>query len=91
MTAMNNLPEPPYPSDTLYKGWRFELDLQRVMQSDTWALASPVEQAWLLKLWAVAWQQHPCGTLPSDDRLIAARLGMPLADFLASKEVLTRG
>lgn len=91
MAAMNDLPDPPYPNDTLFKGWRFELDLQRVMQSDTWALASPVEQAWLLKLWTVAWQQNPCGTMPPDDRLIAARLGMPLADFIASKEILLRG
>lgn len=29
----------PYPSDTRPKGWRFELDYERIEASDTWALA----------------------------------------------------
>lgn len=31
----------PYPCDTRAKGWRFELDHERIRQSDTWALAPP--------------------------------------------------
>lgn len=81
----------PYPADTRAKGWRFELDLERVMQSDTWALASPDVRPWLLMLWAVAWQQVPCGSMPSDDALIAARLGMKPASFKKVKSVLMRG
>ena len=81
----------PYPSDTLAKGWRFELDLERVMQSDTWALAAPDVRPWLLMLWATAWQQKPCGSMPSDDMLIAARLGMTVKVFAKVKAILLRG
>lgn len=88
---MTDLPAPPYPSDTRAKGWRFELDLERVMQSDTWALASPDLRPWLLMLWTVAWQQVPCGSMPSEDALIAARLGMKATAFKKAKDVLMRG
>ncbi|WP_052405916.1 hypothetical protein [Paraburkholderia heleia] len=91
MADLFNLPDPPYLPDTRAKGWRFELDLQRIEQSDTWALATPDLRPWLLMLWAVAWQQTPCGTLPTEDRLIAPRLGMPLQAFTDAKEVLLRG
>ena len=88
---MIELPASPYPADTRAKGWRFELDLERVMQSDTWALSSPDTRPWLLMLWTVAWQQVPCGSMPSDDALIAARLGMKLGAFKKAREVLMRG
>lgn len=88
---MTELQAPPYPADTRAKGWRFELDLERVMQSDTWALASPDQRPWLLMLWTVAWQQVPCGSMPSEDALIAARLGMKPAAFSKAKDVLMRG
>jgi hypothetical protein len=88
---VSDLPEPPYPADTRAKGWRFELDLERVMQSDTWALATPETRPWLLMLWTVAWQQTPCGSMPSDDALIAARLGMKPVPFKKAKDVLLRG
>jgi hypothetical protein len=81
----------PYPSGTLAKGWRFELDLERVMHSDTWALAAPEVRPWLLMLWTTAWQQKPCGSMPADDELIAARLGMPAKLFAKVKAVLLRG
>jgi hypothetical protein len=42
-------------------------------------------------LWTVAWQQVPCGSMPSDDALIAARLGMKPAAFKKVKDVLLRG
>lgn len=81
----------PYPPDTRAKGWRFELDLEQVMQSDTWALAAPELRPWLFMLWTTAWQQTPCGSMPSDDALIAARLGMPMALYAQAKAVLLRG
>ena len=82
---------PPYPVDIRAKGWRFELDLERVMQSDTWALASPDIRPWLLMLWSTAWQQTPCGSLPSDPALICARIGMLQKHFDKCKSVLLRG
>lgn len=81
----------PYPSDTKAKGWRLELDMEQFRQSDTWALASAPVKPWLLMLWAVAWEQVPCGSLPSDDELIAARLGLDLESFMTMKRVLLRG
>lgn len=81
----------PYPADTRAKGWRFELDLERIEQSDTWALAAPDVRPWLFLLWAKSWQQVPCGSLPSDDALIAARIGMAPKAFTKAKAVLLRG
>ncbi|MHB0992703.1 MAG: DnaT-like ssDNA-binding domain-containing protein [Burkholderiales bacterium] len=80
----------PYPPDTRAKGWRFEIDHERIRQSDTWALASPEVRPWLLMLWMVAWEQTPCGSLPSDDELIAARIGMSTKIFAKNKAVLMR-
>lgn len=81
----------PYPADTKAKGWRFELDHERIDQSDTWALATPALRPWLLMTWLVSWKQIPCGSLPADDELIAARLGMDLEQFTGAKKVLMRG
>lgn len=81
----------PYPANTKAKGWRFELDLEQVMQSDTWALAKADVRPWLLMLWATAWQQIPCGSMPGDDELIMARLGMDHEVYANCKRVLLRG
>lgn len=81
----------PYPGDTRAKGWRFELDMEKVRQSDTWALANSATRPWLLMMWATAWEQVPCGSLPNDDELIAARLGMDLKLFAKARSVLLRG
>lgn len=81
----------PYPADTRAKGWRFEIDTERIRQSDTWALASAEIRPWLLMLWMIAWEQTPCGSLPADDELIAARLGMPMETWGKHKRVLMRG
>lgn len=80
----------PYPPDTRAKGWRFELDMERARQSDTWAIAAPDARPWLLMLWATAWEQTPCGSLPNDDELIAARIGMPAKLFAKHRAVLLR-
>ena len=81
----------PYPADTRAKGWRFELDHERIRQSDTWALSPAEIRPWLLMLWMVAWEQTPCGSLPSEDALIAARIGMPAKLWAKSRDLLLRG
>lgn len=81
----------PYAADTKAKGWRFELDHERIRRSDTWALCKPDTRPWLLMLWMVAWEQAPCGSLPNDDALIAARLEMPPKAFAKHRAVLMRG
>jgi hypothetical protein len=81
----------PYPADTRAKGWRFELDLERIDQSDTWALTPLDLRPWLLMLWASAWRQTPCGSLPDDDALISVRMGMKTSVFTKHRAVLLRG
>lgn len=81
----------PYPADTRAKGFRFELDYERILQSDTWALASMRQRPLLLMAWFVAWQQTPCGSLPDSDELIAVRLGMEIGDFHQNRSILLRG
>jgi len=81
----------PYPADVRAKGWRFELDHEKIEQSDTWALAPAELKPWLLMLWLTAWKQTPCGSLPDDDDLIAARIGMPAKLFQKHRAVLRRG
>lgn len=83
--------EAPYPADTRAKGWRFELDHERIQQSDTWALAPAEVRPWLLMLWMTAWVQEPCGSLPKDDLLIAVRIGMPIKTFNKNRDALMRG
>ncbi|WP_342704251.1 hypothetical protein OHZ10_08050 [Burkholderia arboris] len=81
----------PYPPDTRAKGWRFELDLERIERSDTWALTPADLRPWLLMLWSTAWQQEPCGSLPANDELIAARIGMKTTVFVKNRDKLMRG
>jgi hypothetical protein len=89
---MNTTPKPvPYPADTRAKGWRFELDLEQIHQSDTWAIAAPEERPWLYMLWTTAWQQTPCGSMPSDPKLICARLGMSPKMFAKCADTILRG
>lgn len=83
--------EAPYPSDTRAKGWRFELDHERIRQSDTWALCPAEHRPWLLMIWMVAWEQTPCGSMPDDDALICARTGMSAKAFAKAKASLMRG
>ncbi len=81
----------PYPAGTRSKGWRYELDMERVRQSDTWALAPREVRPWLFMVWLVAWEQTPCGSLPGDDDLVAARIDIPPALWVKHKAILLRG
>lgn len=81
----------PYAADVRAKGWRFELDHERIRQSDTWALAPAEIKPWLLMLWMTAWEQSPCGSLPAADELVAARIGMPMKTFAKHRVCLMRG
>ena len=81
----------PYPSDTRAKGWRFELDYEQIEQSDTWDLAGVAVRPWLLMMWLVSWRQVPCGSLPTDEKVIAAKIGMPAPVWAKHRSVLLRG
>jgi hypothetical protein len=82
---------PPYPPDTRAKGWRFELDYERIEQSSTWALAGSEARPWLLMLWLTAWRQVPCGSLPAEEDVIAALIGMQPKAWVKHRGVLLRG
>lgn len=82
----------PYPADTLSKGWRFELNMEKVKKSDTWLRArTGFVRASLLLLWAESWEQTPCGSLPNDDELLSLLLDMDASLFAQHKAVLMRG
>lgn len=81
----------PYPPETRAKGWRFELDYEQIEQSDTWDLAGPEGRPWLLMMWLTAWRQMPCGSLPGDEQVIAAKLGMPPKAWAKHRDTLMRG
>jgi uncharacterized protein YdaU (DUF1376 family) len=82
----------PYAADVRAKGWRFEVDYEKVKASDTWLRAKKGDvRGALLLLWAESWQQTPCGSLPDDDELIALLIDMSPAAFAKNKAVLMRG
>jgi uncharacterized protein YdaU (DUF1376 family) len=83
----------PYPADTRAKGWRFELDYEKIDQSDTWDLASeiPLSQHCLLMMWLVAWRQEPCGSFPNDEAVIRAKCKIPADTWSSVRQVLMRG
>ena len=85
-------PPVPYPADTRAKGWRFEVDMEAIKSSDTWLLAKTgAVRGALLLLWAEAWQQTPCGTLPKNDELIALLIDMAKPTFQKNRQTLLRG
>jgi hypothetical protein len=91
--AGGQLPEPPYPGDVLARGWRFEIDIARVKQSDTWMKArkTPDMRNHMLRIWMESWVQTPAGSLPNDDELIAAAIDMDERLFNAHRDTLMRG
>ncbi len=82
---------PPYPADTKAKGWRFELDYEQIEQSSTWALAGPEGRPWLLMLWMTAWRQVPSGSMPNDEEVVAALIGMPPKLWSKHRKAMMRG
>lgn len=67
--------------------------MERVRQSDTWALT--LTKGWepkalLLWMWSVAWEQEPCGSFPNDEALIAARLELPAKAWEKHRSILMR-
>lgn len=83
----------PYPPDTRAKGWRFELDYEKIEQSSTWDLAAevPMAQHALLMMWYVAWRQEPCGAFPDDDDVIRAKCKVPRKTWEQLRPILMRG
>jgi uncharacterized protein YdaU (DUF1376 family) len=53
----------------------FMMDVQRLFASELWAISNGDEFKAAMALWGRAWQQTPAGSLPNDDRLLAAFSG----------------
>ncbi len=83
----------PYPADTRAKGWRFELDYERIEQSATWGLTTlkPDARPWLLMTWYTAWKQTPCGSMPADPEVFAGLIGASDSTFGKHRKLLLRG
>jgi uncharacterized protein YdaU (DUF1376 family) len=70
------LPDPLTTSDHDVSGLDgFMLNTDLLMASELWALASGDEFKAAVGLWCRAWKQTPAGSLPSDDRVLAAFSG----------------
>ena len=91
------LPPPPYREDAtgrarlLANGFPFELEVGRMHNADSWVLCPPEIRPWMVMSWLTSWAQHPCGSLPGEDELIAARLGCTLEFFTAQRHHILRG
>lgn len=70
------LPEPPVSPDTDIAGLDgFMLNTDKLMASELWALSSGDEFKAAMALWCRAWKQTPPGSLPDDERVLAAFSG----------------
>ena len=66
--------------------------MEQVKKSDTWLRARTGRvRASLLLLWAEAWEQTPCGSLPNDDELLCLLLDVEPDEFAKMRPVLMRG
>ncbi|MDX2233629.1 MAG: DUF1376 domain-containing protein [Hyphomonadaceae bacterium] len=74
---MTDLPEPLTPPDCDLRAFRyFELDAQRLEDSDFMAITSGDEFKAGVRLWIKAWRQVPAASLPDDDRVLAHLAGV---------------
>jgi hypothetical protein len=83
----------PYPASVKAKGWRFEVDLEALKQSETWAMAEeiPLAQHCALMAWLRSWEQTPCGSMPSDDGAFRALARIPMSLWPTVRDVVLRG
>ena len=85
------LPAPLVPHDVDITGLDgFMLDVQRLFSSELWALSTGDEFKAALALWGRAWQQSPPGSLPDDERILAAFSGNP-AKWRKLRDMAMRG
>lgn len=85
------LPDPPYSKDTSAKGYGFDLDVQRMQNSDSWAICPSDIRPWMIMSWVISWGQFPCGSLPSDDEILAVRLGCTMEFLQVHRRFIMRG
>lgn len=70
---MTTTPEPLVPAEVDLKGLGgFVLDINRLFSSELFAIGCAEEKWAAFMLWCRAWQQTPAGSLPNDERVLAA-------------------
>lgn len=92
---MSDAPDPLVPADVDLRGYEWmPLYGDRLVNSETWILASPEGKIAALTLWWNAFAHEvPAGSLPDNDRLLAAAAGYGVAikAFQAIKNEALRG
>jgi uncharacterized protein YdaU (DUF1376 family) len=68
----------------------FMLNTDKLMSSELWALATGDEFKAAVGLWCRAWKQNPAGSLPNDERILAAFSGAG-KDWSKVRDVALRG
>lgn len=65
-------PTPLTPADCNLQDFAFmPLDVQRLLKSETWVLASGEEKAAAMCLWLESWHQIPAASIPGNDKMLA--------------------
>jgi hypothetical protein len=91
--AVDNVaPDPLVPSECDLTGLPFmPLDVQRVIDSDLFALATGDEFKAAFALWCKSWSQRPAGSLPNEPRVLARLSGVALADWERMADMALHG
>ena len=69
----------------------FMLNVERLLASELWAVATGEEFKAAVGLWTRAWKQLPAASLPDDDRILAAFAGIAVSRWKRVKGVAMRG
>ncbi len=89
---MTDLPDPPVPEECDCRGLPYmPLRHGDLIGSDFMALSTGDQFKAALRLWIAAWNELPAGSLPDDERTLAARAGMTLAAFREDREMIIYG
>ncbi|SAK53382.1 hypothetical protein AWB78_01320 [Caballeronia calidae] len=68
---MTDLPNPLTPADCDLRDFGFmQIDVKRLLSSETWVLGTGEERAAAVALWLESWHQVPAGSLPENDRML---------------------
>lgn len=88
---MTDLPDPPVPHECDCRGLDMPIKIDALMKSDLLALATGDEFKAAFLLWLAAWESVPAASLPDDERFLASKAKLSLADFRASREMIMHG
>ena len=69
---MADLPQPLTPADCDLRDYHFmQIEVKRLLTSETWVLGTGDERAAAIALWLESWHQVPAASLPDNDRMLA--------------------